>query len=96
MESKPSVRVSKRSTVEGAPHNSTGSGFGLPCANCNAYYPADLPECPVCKCTERIRPNASFQHVRGSHAKPVERENVFENEGRLNKMTQESESLRSG
>jgi len=28
--------------------------FGLPCANCKAYYASDLPACPVCKCAERV------------------------------------------
>ena len=22
-------------------------GYGLPCANCRAYYPADIASCPV-------------------------------------------------
>ncbi len=29
-------------------------GYGLPCANCRAYYPADLTECPICGCRERV------------------------------------------
>jgi len=28
--------------------------YGLPCAQCRAYYPADLPSCPVCQCRERV------------------------------------------
>ena len=28
--------------------------FGLPCANCKAYYASDLPSCPICKCAERV------------------------------------------
>ena len=28
--------------------------FGLPCANCKAYYASDLPACPICKCAERV------------------------------------------
>jgi hypothetical protein len=96
MESKPLVRVSKTLTVEGSPRNSTGSGVGLPCANCKSYYPADLPECPVCKCSERIRPDTPLQRLRGIRAKPIERENVFENEGGFDTMTRGSESLRSG
>jgi hypothetical protein len=28
--------------------------FGLPCANCKAYYASDLPACPLCKCAERV------------------------------------------
>lgn len=29
-------------------------GYGLPCANCRAYYPADLEVCPICGSRERI------------------------------------------
>ena len=28
--------------------------YGLPCANCKAYYGSDLPACPICKCAERV------------------------------------------
>jgi hypothetical protein len=28
--------------------------FGLPCANCKAYYAPDVPACPICKCAERV------------------------------------------
>jgi hypothetical protein len=37
----------------------TGHGkvlYGLPCARCGAYYPADLAICPVCNSTERVFP----------------------------------------
>ena len=37
----------------------TGHGkvlYGLPCARCRAYYPADLAVCPVCNSTERVFP----------------------------------------
>ncbi len=30
--------------------------YGLPCANCKAYYPATLTVCPVCQCSERVPP----------------------------------------
>ena len=30
------------------------AGYGLPCANCKAYYASDLPSCPICKCAERV------------------------------------------
>lgn len=29
-------------------------GYGLPCAHCRAYYPADMGECPICKSRERV------------------------------------------
>ncbi|MFY9561042.1 MAG: hypothetical protein WAQ52_12485 [Terriglobales bacterium] len=33
-------------------------GYGLPCSNCRAYYPADLDVCPICKSPERVSPGA--------------------------------------
>jgi len=30
------------------------AGYGLPCAKCRTYYPADLKVCPVCKSSERV------------------------------------------
>jgi hypothetical protein len=30
------------------------SGYGLPCAKCRTYYPADADTCPVCKSLERV------------------------------------------
>ncbi len=32
------------------------SGYGLPCAKCHLYYPADLDVCPTCKHNERVSP----------------------------------------
>jgi hypothetical protein len=37
-------------------HNSPG--FGLPCANCRLYYPANLDTCPACNSHERVSPTA--------------------------------------
>jgi hypothetical protein len=34
------------------------SGYGLPCAKCHLYYPADLDVCPTCKHNERVSPVA--------------------------------------
>lgn len=28
--------------------------FGLPCANCKAYFESDLTACPVCGCNQRV------------------------------------------
>jgi len=36
-------------------------GYGLPCAKCRAYYAADQTECPICRATERVSPNAVFR-----------------------------------
>ena len=33
-------------------------GYGLPCAKCHLYYPADLDTCPTCKHNERVSPVA--------------------------------------
>jgi uncharacterized OB-fold protein len=30
--------------------------YGLPCADCGAYYPANLKACPVCGSVERVSP----------------------------------------
>jgi hypothetical protein len=34
------------------------AGYGLPCSLCHAYYPSDMPACPICKCPERVSPTA--------------------------------------
>jgi len=33
-------------------------GYGMPCANCRAYYPADMQACPICHAKERVSPTA--------------------------------------
>ncbi len=30
------------------------TGYGLPCAKCHLYYPADLDHCPTCQHPERV------------------------------------------
>lgn len=32
------------------------AGYGLPCAKCHLYYPADLDVCPTCKHDKRVSP----------------------------------------
>jgi hypothetical protein len=34
--------------------------YGLPCADCHAYYDANVTECPVCRSTHRITPSKPF------------------------------------
>jgi hypothetical protein len=34
-------------------------GYGMPCANCRAYYPSDMNACPICKSEERVSPAAA-------------------------------------
>jgi hypothetical protein len=33
------------------------SGYGMPCANCRLYYPANLDTCPACNGKERVSPS---------------------------------------
>src|ERR1700727_1830132 len=33
------------------------SGYGLPCAKCRLYYPANVDICPTCNHKERTPPN---------------------------------------
>ena len=35
------------------------SGFGMPCATCRLYYPANLDCCPTCSDKERVSPTAT-------------------------------------
>ena len=37
------------------PHKS--SGYGMPCAKCRLYYPANVDTCPACNNRERVSPN---------------------------------------
>jgi hypothetical protein len=34
------------------------AGYGLPCANCRAYYPSDMQACPICNSKERVSATA--------------------------------------
>jgi hypothetical protein len=34
-------------------------GYGLPCATCHLYYPADLDACPTCHGKERVSPTVA-------------------------------------
>ena len=49
-------KVAAQPSAEKAPK---AAGYGLPCANCRAYYPADMIACPICACTERVSLSAS-------------------------------------
>jgi hypothetical protein len=55
------VRNDGRSDLRNAIRNADGvrksSGYGMPCANCRLYYPADLDSCPTCNGKERVSPN---------------------------------------
>jgi hypothetical protein len=39
-----------------APVVHKSSAYGLPCATCHLYYPADLDACPTCQSKERVAP----------------------------------------
>lgn len=52
-ETRPAVRPDVR-VVSSKPR-----GYGLPCAKCRAYYPADLDACPICQSSARIHPTAA-------------------------------------
>lgn len=41
-----------------APVEKKPVGYGLPCARCHAYYPADMHACPICKSPERVSPTS--------------------------------------
>src|SRR5271169_628493 len=48
------LRNAVRNNADGA-HRS--AGFGLPCANCRLYYPANLDACPGCNSKQRVSPS---------------------------------------
>jgi hypothetical protein len=48
------LRNAVRHDVKPATHRS--SGFGMPCANCRLYYPANVDCCPACNSRERVSP----------------------------------------
>lgn len=39
-----------------APSVGKSSAYGLPCATCHLYYPADLDACPTCQSKDRVDP----------------------------------------
>lgn len=45
-------------------------GYGMPCSNCHAYYPADMHACPICKCSDRVSPNEPVAHTMLSTSTP--------------------------
>jgi hypothetical protein len=52
------VRSDMRNSVRNAAATSRKSvGYGMPCANCRLYYPADVDSCPACNGKERISPS---------------------------------------
>ncbi len=57
------------------------SGYGLPCAKCHLYYPADLDSCPICSARERVSPNVvPAVTTSQATAEPVPDDDVVEQE----------------
>jgi hypothetical protein len=46
------------------------AGYGLPCAKCRLYYPADLDICPTCHHHERVSPVVPKMPPKLTHAVP--------------------------
>ena len=44
------------SLADSAGHSLNPLGYGLPCAKCRLYYPANLDICPTCHHHERVSP----------------------------------------
>jgi hypothetical protein len=42
------------SVVSGPQPRPKAALLGLPCADCKAYFAADLAVCPICGCNERV------------------------------------------
>ena len=45
-------------------------GYGLPCAKCHLYYPADLDHCPTCHSSERVSPIVSSMPAKPVQSQP--------------------------
>ena len=85
--SNPSVGTSAQSSRSATEATTAAHvvGYGMPCANCRAYYPADMEACPICKSQERVAPTAA-QAVPASPATPQADE--------AQRLTEERERLR--
>ncbi len=51
------VRSATRHAAAAGEAAHKSSGYGLPCAKCRLYYPANLDICPACHGKERVAPN---------------------------------------
>jgi len=57
------------------------SGYGLPCAKCHLYYPADLDVCPTCRSRERVSALAYGEPIRSAQpADPLPDTDLLEKE----------------
>jgi hypothetical protein len=63
------IRNDRRNAVRSGPDGTRKSlGFGMPCANCRLYYPANLDFCPTCNGKERVSPNVAPPVIAKSQA----------------------------
>src|ERR1700693_3442048 len=76
------VRHDLRNAVrnEGERVRRASVGYGLPCANCRLYYPANLDSCPACNSRDRISPNTVPAIPKPQAADEAVPENVLEQE----------------
>ncbi len=58
------------------------AGYGMPCAKCHLYYPADLDTCPICSSKERVAPvvPAAPPKIAQSDAEPTPDAEALEHE----------------
>jgi hypothetical protein len=59
----PAQRPQGATPYPGVAVEKKAAGYGLPCSHCHAYYPSDMPACPICKCSERVSPSARVMHT---------------------------------
>jgi hypothetical protein len=64
----PQRHIPKVSAAEVIAAEKKSVGYGLPCARCHAYYPADMHACPICKSPERVPPTPPGVHPTASAA----------------------------
>jgi len=53
--------VAPASLMADVARQARSAGYGMPCARCRAYYPADMQACPLCHSKERVSPIAGAQ-----------------------------------
>lgn len=66
---KTSVQPAPSSYVANVAMEHRAIGYGLPCANCRAYYPSDMNACPICKSHQRVSASSTGETT-GSAAAP--------------------------
>jgi len=63
MHSEVALQETSRERISQASGKAETVMYGLPCADCKAYYSSQLEACPICKCTERVSPNAGLRRA---------------------------------